>query len=97
LNFLKTFETEFQGAKYDHDFRWNNFDEQGNEKFYCSELVSKLFAQFLRLESPIKRMHFNANRENWMTYFRGNIPDHEWGNSPGDFERSELFYQVGEL
>ena len=32
-----------------------------------------------------------------MIYFRGNIPDNEWGNSPGDFERSDLFYQVGEL
>lgn len=97
FKFLQTFEANFQGASYDHDFRWNNFDEEGNEKYYCSELVSKLFAQFIRLETPIKRMHFNNNRDNWMTYFRGNIPDNEWGNSPGDFERSELFYQVGEL
>lgn len=95
--FMKTFNDEFLGAKYDHDFRWNNFDDAGLEKFYCSELVSKLFQAFVGVETPIKRMHFQANRDSWMTYFRGNIPDNEWGNSPGDFERSDLFYQVGEL
>lgn len=97
LEFMQTFDQEFLGAKYDHDFRWNNFDENGAEKFYCSELVSKLFQAFVGIESPIKRMHFQSNRDQWMTYFRGNIPDNEWGNSPGDFERSDLFYQVGEL
>ncbi len=95
--FAQMFEDEFQGAQYDHDFRWNNFDESGNEKFYCSEMVSKLFQAFVGVETPIKRMHFQANRDHWMTYFRGNIPDNEWGNSPGDFERSDLFYHVGEL
>jgi hypothetical protein len=95
--FMKMFDDEFLGAKYDHDFRWNNFDESGDEKFYCSEMVSKLFQAFVHVETPIKRMHFQRNRDNWTTYFRGNIPDNEWGNSPGDFERSELFYHVGEL
>jgi hypothetical protein len=91
------YESDFHGAKYDHDFRWNNFDEAGAEKFYCSEFISKLFQAFIRLETPIKRMHFEKNREQWMTYFKGNIPDNEWGNSPGDFERSEIFYKLGEL
>lgn len=95
--FMKNFDDEFAGAKYDHDFRWNNFDETGSEKFYCSEMVSKLFQSFIGVETPIKRMHFQRNRDHWMTYFKGNIPDNEWGNSPGDFERSDLFYHVGEL
>jgi hypothetical protein len=95
--FMKTFDDGFLGAKYDHDFRWNNFDESGEEKFYCSELVSKLFQAFVHIDLPIKRMHFQVNRDQWMSYFRGNIPDNEWGNSPGDFERAELFYHVGEL
>lgn len=95
--FVKIFDDEFAGAKYDHDFRWNNFDENGREKFYCSELVSKLFQALVGVETPIKRMHFQMNREAWMKYFKGNIPDNQWGNSPGDFHRSELFYEVGEL
>ena len=96
-DFSRIFREDFEGAKYDHDFRWNNFDETGREKFYCSELVAKLFQALVRIETPIKRMHFVTNRESWMTYFKGNIPDNEWGNSPGDFHRSELFYEVGEL
>ncbi len=96
-SFTKLFDEEFAGAKYDHDFRWNNLDDNGREKFYCSELVSKLFQAFTGVETPIKRMHFQMNRDSWMKYFRGNIPDNMWGNSPGDFHRSELFYEVGEL
>lgn len=94
---LATFAADFEGAKYDHDFRWNNFDESGREKFYCSELVTKMFQALVGVEVGVKRMHFERNREGWMTYFRGNIPDGQWGNSPGDFHRSELFYEVGEL
>jgi hypothetical protein len=95
--FMKIFQEDFEGAKYDHDFLWNNLDELGQEKYYCSELVSKLFQALVGVETPRKRMHFQTNREQWMTFFKGNIPDNQWGNSPGDFERSELFYQVGEL
>jgi hypothetical protein len=94
---IRIYKDDFHGAKYDHDFLWNNFDENGQERFYCSELISKLFQAFIGLETPIKRMHFQKNRDQWMTYFRGNIPDNQWGNSPGDFERSELFYHLGEL
>ena len=95
--FMKIFQQDFEGAKYDHDFLWNNLDEEGQEKYYCSELVSKLFQALVGVETPRKRMHFQTNREQWMTFFKGHIPDNQWGNSPGDFERSELFYQVGEL
>jgi uncharacterized protein YycO len=94
---MKIFLEEFEGLKYDHDFRWNNFDETGREKFYCSELVSKLFQAVIGIETPIKRMHFQKNRDAWMTYFRGNIPDDEWGNSPGDFDRSDLFFALDEI
>ncbi len=95
--FLQLFQNDFEGAAYDHNFRWNNFDEQGVEKYYCSELVAKMFQAFAGVEIPLKRMHFDQNREGWMTFFKGDIPDHEWGVSPADFDRSELFHEVGEL
>ncbi len=82
----------FEGKKYDAAFLWDD------ETLYCSELVSKLFQAFLRVEGlPLKRMHFVQNREAWFKYFRGKIPDGEWGNSPGDYERSDLFEKIGEL
>jgi hypothetical protein len=95
--FRRYFKNEFENLKYDHDFRWDNFDEGGLEKLYCSEMISKLFLGFLGIGVPIKRMKFDVNRDEWIRYFRGLPPDEEWGNSPGDFDRSELFYEVGEI
>ncbi len=96
-DFLEYFKKRFYNLSYDHDFRWDNFDDDGLEKLYCSEMVSKLFLGFLGIEIPVKRMKFDVNREGWVRYFRGTPPDDEWGNSPGDFNKSELFYQVGEI
>ncbi|HXH75698.1 MAG TPA: YiiX/YebB-like N1pC/P60 family cysteine hydrolase [Bacteriovoracaceae bacterium] len=85
------------GRSYDRDFLWNNVDEDGNEKLYCSELVTKLLATFSKIEIPVKRMLFEKNRELWERYFKGRVPVGEWGNSPGDFEKSPLFNHVGEI
>lgn len=95
--FLRTFETQFEGAPYDSDFLWNNFDENWNEKLYCSEMIAKLLKVYVQVEAPIKRMQYKKYWDHWMVYFKGNVPENKWGNSPGDFEKSELFYTVGEL
>ena len=42
-------------------------------------------------------MHFLKNRDGWVKFFKGNVPDNMWGNSPGDYDNSDLFYEVGEL
>jgi hypothetical protein len=94
---VKIFQDEFLGMKYDHDFLWNNVDENGVEKLYCSEMVSKLLHRFMQVDLPIKKMKFDKNREYWIQYFHGNPPDGMWGNAPADFEKSSLFYEVGEL
>jgi hypothetical protein len=91
------FMREFEGLLYDHDFLWNNFDDEGREKLYCSEMITKLLGFFLNIELPIKRMKFDKNRDAWMKYFGGTPPDGKWGNSPATFENSELFYEVGEI
>ena len=96
-SFMKIFDQDFEGAKYDHNFLWNNLDENGVESYYCSELVAKLFQALVGVEIPLKRMHFEHNRDQWSTFFKGHIPDNEWGISPADFDRSDLFYQVGEM
>lgn len=89
---------EFIGLKYDPDFLWHNFDASGNEQLYCSEFVSKLLQAFLGIEGPIKRMVFKVNTEHWIRYFQGRpLPIGEWGNSPGDYEKTDLLYSVGEL
>lgn len=95
--FVSLFYSKFFGKKYDHDFLWNNVDESGQEKIYCSELLTKLFESFGLESVPVKRMHFDQNPLEWEKYFRGKVPRGEWGNSPGDFERSDLFFVVGEI
>lgn len=94
---METFKKDFEGLVYDHDFLWNNFDDHGREKLYCSELITKFLDVFMDVEIPMKRMKFDINREAWIQYFKGLPPDGKWGNSPASFETSELFYEVGEL
>ncbi len=91
------FDQSFRGLPYDVEFLWNNVGPDGKEKLYCSEMITKLLSSFTGVELPIKRMRFDVNRDAWVEYFRGTPPDGKWGNSPGDFERSDLFYLVGEL
>lgn len=96
-DFFNYFQEQFAGLKYDHDFLWNNKDENGHELLYCSEMISKLLSGFLNVELPLKRMNFDKNPDEWGKYFRRSPPQGEWGNSPADYERSNLFYEVGEL
>lgn len=87
----------FAGKKFDGEFLWDNTDENGEELLYCSEFITKLLSSFLKIEMPMKRMHFEKNRPDWEEYFKGNVPDGEWGNSPSDYYRSDLFDVVGEI
>src|SRR5690606_21446587 len=95
--FYQFYHRMFHGLKYDHDFLWNNLDEEGYEKLYCSELITKLLRGFLGIEVGTRRMKFDRNRDQWIRYFHGNPPDGKIGNSPAVFEQSRLFYEVGEL
>jgi hypothetical protein len=96
-SFFTYYQNTFDGILYDKDFLWNNFDETGREKMYCSEFISKFLQGFLGIELPLKRMKFDRNRDQWLVYFKGNPPDGMWGNSPGDFEKSDKFFKAGEL
>lgn len=94
---MQMYQDWFHGSDYDHDFLWNNMDANGVEKFYCTEFITKLIQGFLGIELPTKDMHFERNRDQWMRFFKGNPPDGKRGNSPGDFERAEQLYEVGEI
>jgi len=83
----------FLELDYDREFRWNNYNEQGLEKIYCSELVYKIYENFIS-GLPIKPMKFDINQEYWERYFQGNVPYNELGVSPEDFNQSDLFEDV---
>lgn len=95
--FYERFLRDFKGLKFDAAYLWDNVDSNGRELLYCSEFISKILEAHLNISMPIKRMEFVHNRKHWLEYFNGAIPDGEWGNSPGDFEKSELFFTLGHL
>lgn len=97
VEMVHLFQSEFEGLDYDHAFLWDNFDQSGRQKLYCSEFVAKFLQAFVGIEPINKRMHFSRNPALWEKYFRGPAPVGKWGNSPADFERSHHFYFVGEL
>jgi hypothetical protein len=83
------------GLPYDRDFLWANVDSSGKELLYCSELITKLMAQFTPYIVKPKPMTFDIFFEEWERYFQGRVPQGELGNSPGDYERSDLYETVG--
>lgn len=95
--FYKRFEEDFKGLRFDAAYRWDNVDRDGRELLYCSEFISKLLEAHLEISMPLKRMTYEKNREYWLEYFNGVIPDGEWGNSPADFDKSPLFTTLGYL
>jgi hypothetical protein len=95
--FYQRFVRDYKGIKFDPLYLWNNVDRDGRELMYCSEFISKMLEAHLEINMPIKRMQFLKNRDYWFQYFNGRIPDGEWGNSPADFEKSDLFSHVGYL
>jgi len=94
---VKVFKAKYEGLYYDSDFRWDNYDDKGREKLYCSELMVKLLNDFIVWDYPIKRMHFSRRPDDWDKHFKNNTPRDEWGNSPGDFERSAEFNHLGDI
>lgn len=94
---IQHYYSKYDGLQYDSEFLWDNFDEHGNEKLYCSEMITKLLMDVFKIELPMKRMRYVIKREEWIQYFRGLPPDGKWGNSPADFEKSPLFVEIGEL
>lgn len=95
--FQRFFHEEFDGLFYDDYFIWNNLDQYGREKLYCSEMVTKFLNAFLGINIPTKIMKYDINRDLWIQYFQGNPPDGKPGNAPADFEKSWLFYEVGQI
>lgn len=83
------------GAEYDREFRWDNLGRDGREALYCSEFVAKALNVHIDNKISTKIMNYDVNRELWERYFGGDTPDGLPGNSPGDFEKSPLFYQAG--
>jgi hypothetical protein len=96
---LITNSLQLEGSAYDPGFRWNNYDKSGKEKYYCSELVYKMFersgVRFNDLEP--KSMPFDVYPELWDKIFNGDTPRNKMGISPASFSTSSDFDFVMEI
>ena len=83
----------YKNTIYDSLFLWDNVDENGNEKMYCSELVFHILKRSLgkKLKLTPKNMHFHNQLEFWNRYYQGKIPTGELGLSPADYVKSKDF------
>lgn len=88
---------DFSGAFFDGQYLWDNVDQRGREKYYCSEFVAKILDHFLSTPSPLRILSYRKNEAYWFKYFKGHIPEGVWGNSPSSFEDDARFYLVGTL
>ena len=94
---LDIFIRDFYGAGFDHQYLWDNYDEQGRELFYCSEFITKLLNHLLNEKIPTHPMDYSVNYDFWFNYFHGEVPHDKEGNSPGDFAQLDMLIPLGEL
>lgn len=91
---LKKFNHEFKGKPFDSFYLWDNFDQNGNELLYCSEMITKLINHFLSNDIPTDPMDFTKNWDYWDRFYQGNVPQGQPGNGPEVFSRASHTYFV---
>lgn len=92
------FNKHFLNLPFDSDYQWNNFDQQGREKIYCSELLLKLLNYILVDKLAPEILSYHKHYDYWFKVFKGNVPMNEWGNSPASFYRDSTHFEiVGQL
>lgn len=80
----------YEGKGFDHNYLWNNVDENGDELYYCSEFVAKILNEVIVNKFQTTPMDFTTNWDYWYYAFNGNVPQGLPGNSPNDLYRDPL-------
>lgn len=93
-NLNHIFNEEFSNLPFDGEYRWNNRDQNGNEKIYCSELLHKLLNFILNEKLSPEILSYNKHYDYWFKVFKGNVPNNEWGNSPASFYRDTVHFEM---
>lgn len=91
------FYISFLGKKFDSLYLWENFDDNGEELLYCTEMITKLFLKLGFDIVDVKPMDFSKNWDYWYRYYRGEVPQGELGNGPVDFEKGHNFFFLSEV
>ena len=100
MQLRQNFEKNFAGLPFDDEYLWDNRDENGKEKIYCTEFVIKFINSFIRQPIHPQPMSFEKNSEFWKKYYQQfgmTPPTGRTGASPATlFQNSELL-RLGEL
>ena len=88
------FYKNYLGLPYDEQFLWNNYDDKGQEKLYCSEFITKLLNKFLIEQINTLPMDYSENIPFWSNYFNGDIPQGLPGVTPSTFFNHPSFFQI---
>jgi hypothetical protein len=96
-NMYDLFQGRFEGAPFDVRYLWDNYDEEGRELLYCSEFIAKFLDYFLDTPTIPYLLTYQKNREYWLQYFQGDIPEGAYGNSPAAFSKDKRFVFLGIL
>lgn len=91
---LSIFKKYFFNLPFDNEYRWDNFDQNGQEKIYCSELILKLLNYVLEKKLSAEILSYNKHYEYWFKVFKGNVPMNEWGNSPASLYRDSNHFEI---
>lgn len=94
---ITLFNIKFNGAPFDTQFSWDNFDHEGRELLYCSEFIAKFLDHFLVDPTVPYPLSYKKNADYWFNYFDRNIPEGVLGNSPSSFSRDSRFVFIGNL
>jgi len=95
---VKIYYSNFDGLPFDGQYLWENVDEWGREKIYCSELILKLLNTVLTKSIEPEILIYQKHFDYWDKVFKGNVPQNEWGNSPASlFRDRENFEYIGQL
>ncbi|NBW82243.1 hypothetical protein EBR21_10870 [bacterium] len=94
------FEQKFRGLPFDDEYLWNNADELGREKLYCSEFVIKFMNRLMKNQLNPSPMNFSKNLSFWKKYydqFHILPPTGLPGGSPATLYFSDLFLKLGDV
>lgn len=95
---VKNYYAKFDGLSFDGQYLWENVDEWGREKIYCSELILKLLNTVLTNAIEPEILIYQKHYDYWDKVFKGNVPHNEWGNSPASLFRDRVHFEyIGQL
>jgi hypothetical protein len=100
IQLRQNFEKNFAGLSFDDEYLWNNTDENGKEKIYCTEFVIKYINSFIRRPIKPQPMGFEKNLEFWKKYYQQfgmTPPTGQIGASPATLYENPELLRLGEL